>query len=87
MKENNGQNEYTEIWRKDCEIGSPSIIVTTEGNIGIRLDGQLIVAPIEKWHQWATFVAGPPVGHAEPTLNNEHVEKRLRLKGGKDRWK
>jgi hypothetical protein len=60
-----GENNYREIWRKNCKIGSPSIQVTDNGDIGITIGGDLIIAPIEKWHKWATFVSGAPSGSNE----------------------
>jgi hypothetical protein len=52
MKSSNGENNYREIWRKNYEIGCPTILVTNKGKIGISVDGKLIIAPVEKWHLW-----------------------------------
>lgn len=49
-----GQNTDIEIWRKiPDDYYSPAIHVTVNGDIGIKIGGYVLVAPVEKW-----FTAG-----------------------------
>ncbi len=53
MTNNNAaKNTDIEIWKKvENDYYSPSIHVTESGSIGINVDGSVIVAPVEKWHE------------------------------------
>ena len=51
-KQNSATNTDEEIWRKTPDdYYSPSIHVTRDGQIGINVGGQVIIAPIEAWHE------------------------------------
>jgi len=55
--EQTGKNTDIEIWRKiPDDYYSPAIYVTEQGDIGIKVGGYVLVAPIEKW-----FAAGQAV--------------------------
>lgn len=47
------KNTDKEIWRRiSGDYYSPSIHVTEVNGIGINCGGSVIVAPVEKWHEW-----------------------------------
>ena len=46
------ENTDIELWRKiEDDYYSPSIHVTKFDGIGINVEGHVLVAPIEKWHE------------------------------------
>lgn len=56
------ENTDREIWRRDGgdptdpdNYYQPSIHVTKEGAIGIRVGGTVYVKPIEEWHRLGEF--------------------------------
>ena len=51
------KNNDLEIWREiDHDYYSPSIHVTKNGEIGLKVAGRVIVKPIREWHRLAELV-------------------------------
>ncbi|MFA5377609.1 MAG: hypothetical protein WC455_17800 [Dehalococcoidia bacterium] len=67
------KNTDKEIWRRvQDDYYSPSIHVTKDGDIGINLGGNVLVAPLEDWHAAGheQFTVDPKSNMNTPTLKN-----------------